>query len=222
MWAQEVADCQSCAHMDGQHLFYVYSRSPKRPGIDFYGPVTVSVAVLVTVPYVAVSTGDWVDATACVVTVNVFTTAPAGTVTVDDGSVMTVESLLEILITSPPAGAAAVSWTRPVVETPPATDVGEKDVSRSVGGLTVNVVVAEPPPGAGFDTVTVTTPAVVMSAAGIVMVSNVAVCADGVTAKLPNITVVPDVKPEPLILNVKAGPPAVPLAGRLLVMAGAG
>ena len=70
------------------------------------------------------------------------------------------------------------------------------------------------PPPAGFVTVTFTMPAVIMSAAGMVATICVLATDEGVIAGLgPKFTVAPETNPVPVIVNVKAAPPAVALDG---------
>ena len=79
-----------------------------------------------------------------------------------------------------------------------------------------------PPPGAGFVTVTLTGPAVAISAAVIVAV----ICAEPTTllalATPLNFTTEPDTKPVPFTVRMKLAPPAVALVGESEDVVGAG
>jgi len=83
------------------------------------------------------------EATATVVTVNVVLVEPAGIVAVA-GTVAELELLLSE-IGSPPVGAAVPIVTVPVELLPPKTLVGDKVSAVTVGGLIVNVAVADLP-----------------------------------------------------------------------------
>ncbi len=90
-------------------------------------------------------------------------------------------------------------------------------------GLIVNDRLPEvPPPGAGFVTVTVAVPAVVISAAVIAAVNCVAFTNVVVLAAPLNFTTDVDTKPVPFTVRVKAAPPAVALVGESEVTVGAG
>jgi hypothetical protein len=80
--------------------------------------------------------------TGFVVTGNVAVVAFAATVT-DTGTVAAFRLLLVSTISAPPAGAAVVSVSVPVLATPPTTAVGFNVSAASVatGGLTVRVAV---------------------------------------------------------------------------------
>lgn len=92
--------------------------------VESAGGLTVSVAVLLDAPSVAVMTGETTLATAVVETVNVAEVAPCATVT-EVGTVAA--ALLDASVTTlPPAGAGPVSVTVPVDVAPPATVEGFK------------------------------------------------------------------------------------------------
>src|SRR6185369_7398733 len=84
---------------------------------------TVSVAVLTTPLYVAVMVTSVGTVPPMVVTGNVFVVAPAATVT-ETGTVAAAPLLLLSVTTAPPAGAALVSVTVPVLPALPVTAVG--------------------------------------------------------------------------------------------------
>ena len=84
--------------------------------------LTVSVAVLVTAPAVAVIVAVVAAFTDVVVTVKVAVDAPAATVTVAGTAAETL--LLANVTTIPPVGAGEPSVTVPVTFVPPLTDVG--------------------------------------------------------------------------------------------------
>jgi hypothetical protein len=101
--------------------------------------------------------------------------------------------------------------------------VGDSEVIVGTGLFTVNEEIAEvPPPGTGFVTVTLSVPAVAISATVIVAVSCVAFTNVVVLGELLKFTTEPATKPVPFTVNEKAGPPAVALVGESAVMAGAG
>lgn len=96
--------------------------------------VAPSVAVIVLAVFAA---------TAVVVTVNVAVVAPAATVT-EAGTVAA--ALLDVSVTTrPPAGAADDKVTVPVLDAPPATDVGFNVTDVSVGAVIVRLAVWETP-----------------------------------------------------------------------------
>ena len=99
------------------------------------GAVIARDAVAELEPSVAVSVALVAAETAVVVTVKVAVVAPAATVT-DAGTVALV--LLELrLTTEPPVGAAADSVTVPVLDAPPATDVGLRAILLTVTGTVI-------------------------------------------------------------------------------------
>ena len=84
--------------------------------------------------------------TAFVPTAKVAVVAPAATVTVA-GTVAAFALLLASVTTRPPAGAAALSVTVPVVAAPPTTDAGlTATVLSATAGFTVRVAVFATPP----------------------------------------------------------------------------
>jgi hypothetical protein len=101
--------------------------------------VTVTVAVFVFVPYVAVIVAEVLAATGAVVTLNVAVVAPEATVTLA-GTVATDVLLLASATTAPPEGAGAFSVTVPVDECPPGTDVGLNvtELRADAAAVTVN------------------------------------------------------------------------------------
>jgi hypothetical protein len=107
-------------------------RSVGAAGACGVGAVTVSPAVLVTPPKVAVMVTAVEAVTDSVATVKVLPVAPAGTDTLA-GTVAAAVLLLESVTTAPPEGAAALRVTVPVEELPPATLVGFSDTAESVG-----------------------------------------------------------------------------------------
>jgi len=100
---------------------------------------------------------------------------------------------------------------------------GERDVIAGGGLFTTKGEFADvPPPGAGFVTVTLNVPAVVMLGAVIAAVIFVAltkVVAAGAPLKL---TTEADTKPVPFTVKVKAAPPLVALVGDNVVIVGTG
>lgn len=79
-----------------------------------------------------------------------------------------------------------------------------------------------PPPGAGFVTVTLTGPAVAISAAVIVALICVELTKVVALAAPLNFTIDPGTKPVPLTVRVKPAPPAVALVGESEDVVGAG
>jgi hypothetical protein len=117
-----------------------------------------------------------------------------------------------------------VPFTVSVNAAPPAIAlVGEIEVVVGTGLLTGKFRGAEgPPPGAGLLTMTGKDPAAVMSAAVTAMVTWVAETNVTVLAAPLNVPVAPLTKFVPLMVNVKAAPPAVALAGENEVIVGTG
>ena len=108
---------------------------------------------------------------------------------------------------------------------PPAVAlVGESEVTVGNGLLIVKGKVPEvPPPGAGLLTETLIVPPVAMSVAGTATTIVVAVIEVGTKpVNVPKVTVAPAPKFVPVIVSVKAPPPAVALAGESCVMVGTG
>jgi hypothetical protein len=107
---------------------------------------------------------------------------------------------------------------------PPAVALlGEIELIAGTGLLTVNVFEADvPPPGPRFVTVTLIVPAVAMSAAEIAAVSWVRLEKVVVRAAPFQLTTEVVTKPEPFTVSVKAGWPAVALAGEIEVTVGLG
>ena len=96
-----------------------------------------------TPPSVAVIVLDVFAATAVVFTVKVAVVAPAATVTLA-GTVA--DALLDASVTTkPPAGAAADKVTVPVLDTPPATDVGFNVTAVSDAAVIVRLAVWDAP-----------------------------------------------------------------------------
>src|SRR6202047_5294195 len=94
---------------------------------------------------------------------------------------------------------------------PPAVaEVCESDVRMETGLLIVKVTVLDvPPPGVGLNTVTEAVPGLVMSPAGTVAVSCVALINVVVNATPFHRTIAPLTKLVPVTISVNAGPPAV-------------
>jgi len=110
------------------------------------GTATVSVAVFVVAPRVALMVAVIFAVTAVVAVVNVADVLPEATVT-DAGTVTPLAtSLLERVTTVPPAGAGPDRVTVPDELAPPVTDVGFRAALSSVGAVTVSaaVLVVEP------------------------------------------------------------------------------
>lgn len=108
-----------------------FTESEESVGAGGGAGVTVSEADLVTPPYVPEMLTVVDAATAFVLTINVALVAPAATVTLD-GTVATLELLLESVTTAPPEGAAPLSVTVPVEEFPPVTFVGLTETEERV------------------------------------------------------------------------------------------
>jgi hypothetical protein len=104
------------------------------------GTVTVSVAVRLAPPEVAVIVLVAVAVPAVVETTNRTAEAPAGTVT-EVGTVAAAVLLPVNETTAPPVGAAPLIVAVPVEEVPPVTLVGLRLTPVSVSGVTVSVAV---------------------------------------------------------------------------------
>jgi hypothetical protein len=96
------------------------------------GGVTVSVAVRVTLPALAVIVAGVDAATWLVVIVKAALVAPCATVTL--AGTAAAEALLESATANPPAGAAAVNETVPCADVPPLTLEGLAAIADSVAG----------------------------------------------------------------------------------------
>jgi hypothetical protein len=79
-----------------------------------------------------------------------------------------------------------------------------------------------PPPGVGFRTVIVVIPVFAISAAVICAVSCVALTYCEARAEVPQYAVELAANPDPVIVSVKAVPPALVNAGDMLLMTGMG
>lgn len=79
-----------------------------------------------------------------------------------------------------------------------------------------------PPPGAGLVTLTAIVPADATLEAGMAAVSCVELTNVVVGAAPPKVAIEPATKFVPLIVSVKAAPPATALFGEIVVIAGAG
>lgn len=102
-------------------------------------------------------------------------------------------------------------------------DGGDKlEIVGAVPPVTVKLLEVVPPPGAGLVTVTVTVPDVCKSAFGTVTVIADEVIELGVKVSLPKATVLDELKPEPLIVNVKSPEFAAADDGDRLVIVGTG
>ena len=82
------------------------------------------------------------------------------------------------------------------------------------------IALEEPPPGAGFVTVTAGVPVEAMLAAGMAAVNCVELTNVVATADPPKLTIEAATKFVPLIVSVKAGPPATALCGEIEVIVG--
>ena len=165
------------------------TRSPLRP-LAVTVSVTVcpggrgSVAVLVTLPALAVMVTGVDAATVAVVMGNVALLAPCATVALP-GTVAAAVLLLVSVTAKPPAGAAEVSVTVPCDAFPPVTLVGlidsdERDAGGggAVGGVTVSDAVRVAPP---YDPVSVTP---LDAATEAVVIANVALVLPAATVTL--------------------------------------
>jgi hypothetical protein len=102
--------------------------------------VTVKVALLAVVPYVAEIVTDVLAATGAVFTLKVAVVA-FGAIVRLVGTVAAAVLLLPSVTSAPPAGAGPLSVTVPVGEFPPRTDVGVNETELSVAAFTVKVAV---------------------------------------------------------------------------------
>lgn len=107
---------------------------------------------------------------------------------------------------------------------PPAVAfVGEKDVIVGTGLFSVKFAATDaPPPGAGLVTVTGSVPPVTISDTRIDAVTCAALTNVVVSALPLKFTTAPLTKPVPFTVSVNAAPPAVPLDGDSVVIAGSG
>ena len=121
---------------------------------------TVSVAVWVSVPRVAVIVTPTFEVTVDVVIVKLAEVAPSGTTAVDGTTAS--ELLLARLTAVPPSPAGPLSVTAPVAIVPPPTVVGFTETELSAAGVTVNVAVfaADPEPAEIVAVTCVLTPVV--------------------------------------------------------------
>ena len=133
------------------------TRSPLRPVAvtvrvtAWPGGVTVSVAVRVTPPALAVMVAGVDVETALVVTVKVALVAPCATVTL--AGTVAAPALLASVTANPPEGAAAVKLIVPCDAVPPTTVAGFTAIAESeagagggAGGVTPSVAVRVVPP----------------------------------------------------------------------------
>jgi len=104
--------------------------------VDITGGLTVSFAVLVTLPLAAEIVATTEAATAEVVIANVAVFVPAGTVTM--AGTCAAASELVIAMSAPPEGALPVRVIVPVADTPPVTVAGEIAKLKGTGGLIVS------------------------------------------------------------------------------------
>jgi hypothetical protein len=119
------------------------ARSPAKSGPPCGYGVTVSVAGLLTVPYLPEIVAFLVFVTALVVTVKVAVVEPARTVTLG-GTVANVR-LLASVTTTPADGAEPFNVTVPIDEIPPFTVVGLRLRDCNAGARTVRVAVRVTP-----------------------------------------------------------------------------
>jgi hypothetical protein len=181
---------------------------------------TVSVAVFVDEPRVAVIVKGVDAVTAVVFTINVALVAPAATVTL--AGTVAADALLERLTTAPLLGACPLSVTVPVEEEPPVTLLGLSTIEDRVGGVPAGVTVSV--------AVCVDVPKVAVIVAEVVVVTavvftaNVALVAPAATVTLAGTvaagmllerdTVAPPYAPGPLRVTVPVeGDPPVTLLG---------
>lgn len=121
-------------------------------------------------------------------------------------------------------GTNPVPFTVRVKPAPPAVAlVGDSVVIVGAGLFMVNdCTLVVPPPGAGFVTVTLTTPPLAMSAAVMAAVTCVALTKVVVLAAPLKFTTEVETKFVPVAVSVKPAPPAVALVGEIEVSVGTG
>jgi len=89
--------------------------------------------------------------------------------------------------------------------------------------MIVKVAGAEvPPPGSGFETVTLAVPGLRMSLSRIKALSCEALTNVVFRFEFPNLTIEPVTKPDPTTVSVKSGPPATADEGLIELMTGNG
>jgi hypothetical protein len=105
---------------------------------------------------------------------------------------------------------------------PPAVALdGDREVIEGAGLLMAKVTAPEvPPPGVGFETVTLVVPVLDISVAGTCAVICVALTNVVVSAVPFQLTVAPETNPVPVAVSVKAAPPTVVLVGETDVNVG--
>jgi len=84
------------------------------------------------------------------------------------------------------------------------------------------IVLEAPPPGGGFETITVAVPTMTMEEAGIAAVNCAELTKVVATVVPPKLTIEAETKFVPLIVSVKAAAPATLLFGEIVVIAGVG
>ena len=158
--------------------------------------LTVSVAVLLAPPRVAVTVAVAEEPTTLVVTVKVPVVAPAATVTVagTDAAALFDASVTDV----PPVGAGPERVTVPVeLARPPTTDVGLRATELRVAAVTFSVAVTlvVPVVPVRVTAVLLATPAVVIANVAVVVPAGTTTDAGTVTAALfdASVTVVPPV-----------------------------
>src|SRR5262245_24481757 len=169
------------------------------PASPAAGGFTVSVAVFATPSYVAVIVTAVTAVTAVVVIANVAVVVPAATVT-DAGTVAALRSLLVSVTSAPPAGAAALSVTVPVLPAAPVTVAGLTltPASPAAGGFTVSVAVFATPSCVAVIVTAVTAVTAVVVIANVAVVAPAATVTDaGTVAALRS-----------LLVSVTSAPPA--------------
>jgi len=129
---------------------------------------------------------------------------------------------VESLTARPPDGAGPVNETVAVELAPPIKLAGESATDFSDAATTLNDAAADPPPGVGFETVTVTVPGLITYDAGTVAEIDVALTAVICSALVPIETVVADTNPLPEIVSVKLPAPATTDDGAAPVTVGNG
>jgi hypothetical protein len=156
-------------------------------------------------------------------------TVPAVAISEADIAAVICELLTKVVALGAPLRFTVAPFTKPTPLTvsvnavEPATALeGESELIVGTALSIVKETAFDVPPGAGFVTVTLTVPAVAISAAVIAAVNFVVLTNVVVLVAPLNFTSEVDTNPVPFTVRAKAAPPAVALVGDREVAVGAG